>query len=1146
MTKIYISSTYSDLIEYRQAVYDILRKMRYEVMAMEDYVATDERPLDKCIADVASCQIYVGIFAWRYGFIPPGYQHSITELEYRQASESGIPRFIFLLHDDAPWPRSKMEGGVGGQRIEALRAKLGERHLVQFFKTPEELADQVAASIAEWVQARLDDNIASLRAKQAKSDEERREIRERQRVVNLRPLDVTHTFKDRFHEQENLRNYLTTGNVRLVGLIGRGGMGKTALASRVLADLERGKLLFPGEDREQPIDGIIYLSTRSTGLSLERIYTDIGRMLGEPVMTELADRWVDKEVPLEAKVEYLLETMQNGLYLILLDNLEDELAEDGTIQNEGLRLFIEQCLTQPSGARLIVTSRQQVNITAAALPWMRNILLREGLPIKDAVALLHEFDPDGVLGLRDASEADLMKAAAATRGIPRALEILAGILQQDPATSLSRLLANRNIFGTEVVEKLVAEGYHRLGENEQRAMEALAVFDLPVDETAIIYLLHPWLPGLDVHETLRHLVSGHFASVNRDTGEYSLHPLDREYAYHQIPPPDRVEILDSYNQRSLELRAADFYQSIRKPEREWQSLEDLAPQLAEFEHLVRARDYDRAAQVLHPIDSEYLLRWGYYARLAELREKLLGQLTLPELQMSNLAGLGIVYRLLGRVDEAVVHFDQALSIARETNNRQGEGVVLGHLGSIYHELGYVEKCIKFLENALVIAQEFKDRRKEGIELGHLGLAYCTLGKTQEGMDYYKQSLAIAREIGDRREEGMQLGNLGSAYRDIGRTEQAIDYYQQALVILRETGDRRGECFQLGRLGRGYYKLDQLDKSIKYLEEALSLARQINSRRQECIWLGHMGLAYYASGRVERAIELYQEGLVIAREINDRREQGLDLGRSANAYRDLGQVERAIELYEEALAIAREIGDRRKAGDWLGGLGRAHHDLGQFERAVELYQAAKEIAEEIGDRQGAGMWYNYLGSVYHDLGEFEQAIEFSQQALDIARDVNNRRGESYPLFRLSQALLVTGKLAEARQHAAKALELDVPATSYPAALVLAIVMLRQKDPDADAKFMDAASCCRAMLEKTPSLYKVRYILATALVGTAVCDPGWAEVSQHPLLLTPALQEFQRVLEISRTPGLIYATLHNLKMIQQAGVDGLEPVFDLMEK
>ena len=60
---------------------------------MEDYVATDERPVDKCLKDVAKADIYVGIFAFRYGYVPPA-DHSnpkglsITELEFRQAESA--------------------------------------------------------------------------------------------------------------------------------------------------------------------------------------------------------------------------------------------------------------------------------------------------------------------------------------------------------------------------------------------------------------------------------------------------------------------------------------------------------------------------------------------------------------------------------------------------------------------------------------------------------------------------------------------------------------------------------------------------------------------------------------------------------------------------------------------------------------------------------------------------------------------------------------------------------------------------------------------------------------------------------------------------------------------------------------------------
>jgi hypothetical protein len=158
MAKIYISSTYSDLKEYREKVYRTLHQWGHQVIAMEDYVASDQRPLDRCLADVAGCDLYVGIFAWRYGYVPDRDNPaglSVTELEYRQAGEAGLPRLVFLLDDDAPWPPTQSETVTdpegGGRRILALRAELKKDKLVSFFKNADELANQVSRAVQKQV-----------------------------------------------------------------------------------------------------------------------------------------------------------------------------------------------------------------------------------------------------------------------------------------------------------------------------------------------------------------------------------------------------------------------------------------------------------------------------------------------------------------------------------------------------------------------------------------------------------------------------------------------------------------------------------------------------------------------------------------------------------------------------------------------------------------------------------------------------------------------------------------------------------------------------------------------------------------------------------------------------------------------------------
>lgn len=146
MARVYVSSTFSDLEACRKAVRRVLRRLGHVDMAMEYYTAGDQRPLDRCERDAAECDLYVGIFAWRYGYMPPGREQSITELEFRAAGEAGKERLCFLLHEDAPWPRSLMDRDA--DRIEALRAEIQRDFLIDFFTDAKDLAAMVGTAVA--------------------------------------------------------------------------------------------------------------------------------------------------------------------------------------------------------------------------------------------------------------------------------------------------------------------------------------------------------------------------------------------------------------------------------------------------------------------------------------------------------------------------------------------------------------------------------------------------------------------------------------------------------------------------------------------------------------------------------------------------------------------------------------------------------------------------------------------------------------------------------------------------------------------------------------------------------------------------------------------------------------------------------------
>ena len=151
MAKVYVSSTFIDLQDCRRQVSLVLRRMEFEDVAMEYYVAGSQRPVEKCLADVAASDLYVGIFAWRYGFTPKQNNRkklSITEMEYRHAIEKGKPCLIFLLDEEASWPVKFIDDNK--TRIKKLRAALADAHVVSYFRSAEDIGSVVAPAIHNW------------------------------------------------------------------------------------------------------------------------------------------------------------------------------------------------------------------------------------------------------------------------------------------------------------------------------------------------------------------------------------------------------------------------------------------------------------------------------------------------------------------------------------------------------------------------------------------------------------------------------------------------------------------------------------------------------------------------------------------------------------------------------------------------------------------------------------------------------------------------------------------------------------------------------------------------------------------------------------------------------------------------------------
>ncbi|WP_158501601.1 DUF4062 domain-containing protein [Vitiosangium sp. GDMCC 1.1324] len=147
-----VSSTVRDLAEHRDAVLQACLEVGVFPRMMEYLPASDAEAVSVSTEMVDQSELYIGVFAHRYGYVPPGGTRSVTEMEYERAVQRGIPRLIFLMSDDYRGLRaSDIETGAGAERLKALKSRLQTERVVKYFTSPENLRANVVEALVKYV-----------------------------------------------------------------------------------------------------------------------------------------------------------------------------------------------------------------------------------------------------------------------------------------------------------------------------------------------------------------------------------------------------------------------------------------------------------------------------------------------------------------------------------------------------------------------------------------------------------------------------------------------------------------------------------------------------------------------------------------------------------------------------------------------------------------------------------------------------------------------------------------------------------------------------------------------------------------------------------------------------------------------------------
>ncbi|QDL09904.1 transcriptional regulator [Brasilonema octagenarum UFV-E1] len=767
-----------------------------------------------------------------------------------------------------------------------------------------------------------------------------------------------------------MQEWLQADNVRLIGITGTGGYGKSSLVAKIFATA-------------QSFEKQVWAT-----FSQNYPFAVWGRWLLE----KLGKATPEKEADLLTAV---CNNLRTGRYLLVLDNLETLLEANGEWHDKTYYDFLLRWLSSHTETVILVTSREQPQLPPNTLNYCRWLPLK-GLSTDAGVALLEDLDIQG-------ADAEIREFVKRADGHPLLIKLVAGVLHADEGDVVDISALRQNIFeilglhrydSEASIGKILDASIARLTPKLQQLLFNLSVYRPAFNATAAAALL----PEQEVTQAdLRGLAKRSLLQENKlESGwVFEFQPLILAYLKQQAG--DLTEVHE---------RAIAYYQSIATES--WHTIEDITPQLEIFYHLCELKQYRQANNILYFCHNFLDLR-GYYTTIIELSSRLEKEWQ-PSNQDENsefayvLTSLGNAYQFLGQYQIAIDYHHQSLAIFLEIGDRKGEAISLNNLGNAYNFLGQYQIAIDYHHQSLAIKLEIGDRTREGGSLCNLGNAYRSLGQYQQAIDYYQQALIVLGETGQREFRANSLAGLGNAYNSLGQYQIAIDYSQQSLAIFIEISARRSETASLNDFGKAYNSLGQYQKAIDYHQQSLAISLEIGDRKGEATSLNNLGNAYRSLGQYQQAIDYYQQALIVLRETNHHDFRANSLTGLGSTYYSLGQYQQAIDYYQQSLAISLEIGDRKGEAASLNNLGCAYQSLGQYQKAINFYQQSLAIKREIGDRNGEAASLTNLGCAYQSLGQYQKAIDYHQQSLAIEREIGDRKGEAISLGNLGNTYI----------------------------------------------------------------------------------------------------------------------------------------------
>jgi len=600
-------------------------------------------------------------------------------------------------------------------------------------------------------------------------------------------------------------------------------------------------------------------------------------------------------------------------------------------------------------------------------------------------------------------------AHRAAHGSPRRLQAALDALQQAEARlALAQLTGpldpdgKGNGASQRSLQTAIGLSDAALDDSARRAFYALSVFppkpNTFSEEAALAVTGEP-------PEALDALVDSGLLEV--EDGRYTLHPVVADYT--------RV----NQNVKTAPYRFTNYFVNaiITNPSRDWASDTDFTNAFAAISSAAHQSQTDNWVKSVN-LFSQFLEVRGMFEPAKSL---LADALTKAEASgntqhiAQTLANLARQHLKLGAYSQAIAMAQQGLKVIHRDSSPETAASLLAVLSESLDNIGLREEAQNHLQEALSLARRTNNRKLLSTLLMGEAIVEGSRSDYQTARQSLSDGLANATTAQNSFLISAFLTGLGMIAYNKGNVSEGDAKFDEA--ILHAQSVQGHPMLQVIHSYKGWIALNQgaYARSVQLTTIAESHSSGWGFSEGDALVYMNRATIKFCQGRFAESEGIFAQGLARSREADHKASISYFLVSLGRLHLAQTRLQSSKEYLEEGIALARHLRRWETVASGLTVLGNVSRQTGDLIKAESYLNEAASIALSIENAWLQCFTSIGLGEVFHDLGDAVCAQAHFTQALRIAEMLNAAEHIGDALFGLARASAVSD-LAKAREYA----------------------------------------------------------------------------------------------------------------------------------